>query len=221
MKKFIKVITLVLAFSMCLSVAACDFTTVQTLLPKELIELIFNTAERVGGYNSVPQKTFNGEGTIYYNAQKWATEEFLQNNLTYNWLHRTETADLPEFITHIVTEKQAFDEIFPAFPKTIDFDNEVAIVYCFNDNYMGEPYGLKEIKINGEELSISIDRWHVLGTGTMTSPQQRVFVITLQKISFAKVTISFGECLVTEEEMAEEMADELSILELKVVQEDG
>lgn len=139
-------------------------------------------------------------------ANKLIDEEFLKNNLTYGIFYRNENFDpekydyrdpstyrfikdtmSPEDRTYIITEEQKFKEIFTKYDGTIDFENEMVVLFIFTDDNPGN-YKLRDVILNGTHLNVKYDyeEWDLGDVGCVRS-YQRCFMLKMEKIEFSDV----------------------------------
>ena len=97
------------------------------------------------------EKEIFGNAVLYDNAQTYAKEEFLEENIT-NLMAGGENA--PEEIVYIVKEQTDFDAMFTDFPTAIDFETEMIIVYFYTNAAMGCGCVMRELKKENEKLYI-------------------------------------------------------------------
>lgn len=97
------------------------------------------------------KKEIFGNAVLYDNAQDYAKEEFLQENITYGIQGQK---DVPEEIVYIVKEQTDFDAMFTDFPTAIDFETEMVIVYFYTNAAMGCGCVMRELKKENEKLYI-------------------------------------------------------------------
>ncbi|MBQ2769364.1 MAG: hypothetical protein IJF44_05275 [Clostridia bacterium] len=98
------------------------------------------------------EKEIFGNAVLYDNAQTYAKEEFLEENIT-NLMAGGENA--PEEIVYIVKEQTDFDAMFTDFPTAIDFETEMVIVYLFTDINAGFGCSLSEVRKEKKCLHIT------------------------------------------------------------------
>ena len=152
--------------------------------------------------------TLTGCNKVRYNAvlfdqaQEWMHEEFLMDNLTrdarevFRWENMEEeplseienerlqekNAQLPHSRVHIVMDMVRFYEIFEEFPPSIDFENEMLIVFIFTNIYMGCSYNIRNIRLENEVLEVEFTRQGRRRlTHNASAPRQRCFVIRMDR----------------------------------------
>ncbi|MDR1094606.1 MAG: hypothetical protein LBL66_10725 [Clostridiales bacterium] len=152
-----------------------------------LLMMIFSLVGCGNKYNAV----------MYDNAKEWMSEEFLRENLTRGAFYEDVFLDdnsYPKNITHIIKSKEEFDAIFAEFPSEVDFESSIVFIYIFTCNSMGSSYKISKNRLGkNKDLKIYFKRIKPkkLGAygGGMTSPGQRCFVVTMNKLDV--ITVEF------------------------------
>ena len=115
----------------------------------------------------------------------------LKDGFTFHPSFLNSNNELTESKTFVIESQGALDEIFAEF-KTVDFDKEMVIVYCYTTIYIREQK-LENVSYENGVLSIAFDVVDGKpGTGDATAPQTRACVICLDKVSADEVKVTYN-----------------------------
>lgn len=210
MKKLAIIISLIIALTFLFT--ACDG---ESLYYGENAPEKHNSAENTlsseeGGWTENCETAELNGSTLYYSAQKYATEAFLQEMRTSDPMDKgIEEPEYPYSVTREIRTQEDFEKCFDSFPEPVDFENEMLLVYSFTSVYMASPYELVNIVFTGSLLTVDVNLLSVLYTGSTTAPAQRLFAVKTFRIFPDKIEFNFGERYTDMHELEEKLSDEV------------
>lgn len=133
---------------------------------------------------------------IYDTTINWMRTEYITENATRNSLI-PESEAYPRVITHIISTQEQFDGAFKEFPQEIIFDKEMLVVYFYTGNkIINELTGdrffshkIKDLKVENEEINITILSETLVKGPTGFPPTQQCFVIKMDKVTATSVNV--------------------------------
>ena len=110
---------------------------------------------------------YNAE--LFNDAEQWVREDFLRENRVKacypneNYDENDEQSEsyiydeaAPLSRTFIISDEETFNEIFTGDDFSVDFDNEMLLLYIFPKMYPRN-YILKKIIVEGRKISVSVE----------------------------------------------------------------
>jgi len=148
---------------------------------------------------------------MYSYCNEWIDPTFLENNMIkstrFNNPNYNEDEgqspenpkyfgapdDAPSVRTFIITEKEAFDEIFTNSPITVNFDKEMIVLYMFGCVYpSGQNYTLKKIEVEGDTATVyfKLDKKPWDNRKNAVELWHRCMVVKMKKLDISTVTVT-------------------------------
>lgn len=135
---------------------------------------------------------------LYSHAQEWVDEEFLKENRVCAYYPNDDyiegendyiyVDDAPSELTFVITEQAEFDEIFTKYMSSVDFNNQLVILYILSDVYALRDYQLKDIKLENDVLEFYYElerKKNNIQDASM--PYPRCFMLIMDKVNFSDV----------------------------------
>ena len=136
---------------------------------------------------------------LYERANDWVDKDFFKENKVRAYYNtHGDTYELqrnePLSRTFIITSREEFDEIFPEYPHSVDFDSEIMILYIFANKTHGENFKLRQMKLRDNVLTVKIgfdgpdpDKFY----GSRPGP--RFMLIKMDRVEIDEVKIEIRE----------------------------
>lgn len=135
-------------------------------------------------------------------------EEFLTNNLTRGSYYRNPDYvddgsdyveeylvvgdDAPKDRTFIITSEDEFNTVCPHYGKSVDFTQDMVIVYIFSDGYGCRDYRIKTITESDQKLHITLrPERRFPGVADYAAPTQRCILIRMKKVDVTNAEVIF------------------------------
>ena len=139
---------------------------------------------------------------MYSRVEKWIDEDFLRENrvkayyLNDDYDEDDDSDDAPEKYIYdensppsrsfIITEEAEFKSVFTDCPISVDFDNEMVLLYVFGDIYPYREYHLKKTALEDKTLNIYY-KLESTNKKDATMPFQRCMMVKLDKLDITEV----------------------------------
>ena len=138
---------------------------------------------------------------IYNNATEWISEEFLKENRVKAYYPNEDHIEYedgyspeyiydeesPAFRTFIIQDEEEFKRIFSKYEGTIDFENEIVLLYIFPAT-SSRDYYIKKMDYENQVLTVQIkkqSRQNNKADGDL--PSQRCLMIKMEKLEIDSV----------------------------------
>ena len=133
---------------------------------------------------------------LFNNVEQWIRDDFLRENRVKAYYPNEnydengeqseryiydETAPLSR--TFIISDEETFNEIFTEDDFSVDFDNEMLLLYIFPKMYPRN-YILKKIIVEGGKIRISVEIEKRNGVGDAAMPAQSCLLVKMDRIEF-------------------------------------
>lgn len=100
---------------------------------------------------------------------------------------------LPEERTFIITDEEAFNEIFAESPLEVNFDKEMIVLYMFIDGVPSiQNYSIKKIEVEGDTATVYFksDKKPWDDRDDAVKPWHRCMVVKMKKMDISTVTFT-------------------------------
>lgn len=132
--------------------------------------------------------------TLYDEVMEWMYPDYIEENATLGT--GNSGVSLPRTVTRLITTQEDYEKAFSVFPVSINFENEMLIVYFFNGDGIvyrdGEKifvYSLKNIKVNEKNVRVVIEKETLVSGPTGLPLTQMCLVIKMNKTDVREVNI--------------------------------
>lgn len=137
---------------------------------------------------------------LYSHAENWISEEFLSENRVKAYYPNkdyvegeSDPADRylydkesPVSRTFILDNKEEFNKIFSKYDSTVDFENQIVILYIFADVNPYRDYFFNKLILKKQSLEIYY-RLQRKNVDDATPPYQRCFMFKMDKVALDSV----------------------------------
>ena len=129
------------------------------------------------------------DAVLFDKAERWAKEEFLNENQTK---YPSTDDNLPRERCFIIDSAEEFDKAFDSFPEEVTFTSDILVIYFFTDIYYG--FGCKLQAITEASGEIVIDILHEMADErpSTSMPIQRCLVIKLSNCSYKSIQVEMN-----------------------------
>ena len=133
--------------------------------------------------------------TLYDEAMEWMYPDYVEENATLGT--GNSGVSLPRTVTRLITTQEDYEKAFSEFPVSINFENEMLIVYFFTgdiiiDTFTGDRifnYKIKTLDINERNIHIVIEKEKLVSGPTGSPPTQECLIIKMSKVNIMEANI--------------------------------
>jgi len=134
--------------------------------------------------------------TLYDTALKWMTDEYITANMTKNSMI-PESRESPGSIINTIRTESEFEDAFTTFPKKLDFEKEMLVLYFFTGDIIihkitGErifSYRIKKISFVDEVLNLTFEKKALVKGPTGSPPTQECLVVAMDKLDYSAINV--------------------------------
>ncbi len=134
------------------------------------------------------EREISYSATLIDKAEQYATETFLTENATVEYAN----GRLPQEKCVVIDTREAFENAFVSFPETVNFEQDILVVYFFTDIYYGLGCTLQSVDVENGVLEIEL--LHEMITrgwaGSASQPTQRCLVVKLTDCEYESVNVT-------------------------------
>lgn len=133
---------------------------------------------------------------MFDRAIEWMHSDYIEKNATRNSM-MPESVTYPKTINHFITSQNDFEIAFSKFPTSINFDNEMLVIYFFTGDILinkltGDrifTYRINDLSILDDCLNIVFAKKALVSGPTGSPPTQECLVVKMNKANVVEAII--------------------------------